>query len=281
MRNRLPGFARALVVGALMGVMIARPAPCARAALAALTAWATAVVPSLFPMLACALMLAGGGGKPAACAALALLTGSPGGARLLASVQPTGRTLARLAAVTGVMSPGFLLGTVAQWLGDSRAGMPMLLAHWLAALVVGACAGGRQQVAKTAAARALIPRVSPGEALAQAAAAMLPIAGYMALASIAGVLLSAALSGAALAVALCACEVASGVSALARLPLPLAARAALACAACSFGGLSILAQNAAYLAPLGVKTRRLLCYRLSQAALSAPVCWALCLLYKL
>lgn len=81
------------------------------------------------------------------------------------------------------------------------------------------------------------------------------------------------LPGWAAAALQCALEVTGGVKAL--IGLGLTHPAPLVCAACSFGGLSILLQNAAFWQESGVGMGKLLLLRAAHAFLSAALCAAL------
>ena len=103
--------------------------------------------------------------------------------------------------------------------------------------------------------------------------ALLSVAGCMTLGSVAAAMGACALprlpAGAAVAFR-CALEVTGGVHALAETALPL--RVPLICAAVSFGGLSILLQNAAYWRACGVSLGRLALLRLLHAAIAFCLC---------
>ena len=68
----------------------------------------------------------------------------------------------------------------------------------------------------------------------------------------------------------CALEVTAGVKALTQLNLPFALP--LVCAACSFGGLSLLMQNAAFWQESSVGLPQLLLLRLAHGLLSGSLC---------
>ena len=70
----------------------------------------------------------------------------------------------------------------------------------------------------------------------------------------------------------CALEVTGGVKSIIALQTP--HDAPLICAACSFGGLSLLAQNAAFWQDSGVGMGKLALLRLGHAAVSGALCQA-------
>lgn len=258
----------AALFGALCGAMLAFPQQAAQAALDALTLWARSVAPVLFPFMLCAVMIssrirAGG----AQLTALAWLCGSPGGARLITPLAPQGARALRCAAMTGTMSPLFLVGTVGAWLQSGAAGWRVLGCHLGGAWLAGLCFGrGKEPPAAPA-------PVPLGRAMTDCATALLSVAGCMALGSVAAAMGACALprlpAGAAVALR-CALEVTGGVHALAETALPL--RVPLICAAVSFGGLSILLQNAAYWRTCGVSLGRLALLRLLHAAIAFCLC---------
>ena len=262
----------ALAFGVLAGAMIVFPDEAAAAASQALFLWARSVVPVLGPFMACMLMLTSrAGGGLWVRTALGLMCGSPGGARLMRDAGLRGRAALRYAALTGTMSPMFFLGTVSAWLGDPAAGRLILLCHWLGALGVGLLfPGGKGRKA---------PACEPiplGKALGDSAQALMTVALCMMLGSAAARMAACALPGlpkAAAAGVQCVLEVTGGVQAVIALHEPMTLP--LVCAACSFGGLSILMQNAAFWQESGVSPGRLMLLRLAHAVLSGGLCLAL------
>ncbi len=263
------GYAAAF--GMLAGAMIVYPSEAADAAAEGLALWARAVVPVLGPFLVCMLMLSSRmGGGVWLKTALGWLSGSPGGARLLRDSGLRGKSALRAAAMTGTMSPMFFLGTVSEWLGDPRAGRMILLCHVAGAMLLGLC----------------IPRGEKGTvqparpvplalALRESVLALLSAALCMMLGFAAARMTACAFPGLpdwAAAGAQCALEVTGGVKALIGLeplhPYP------LVCAACSFGGLSILLQNAAFWQESGVGVGKLFLLRIAHAFLSFGLCCA-------
>ena len=264
------GYAAAF--GALAGAMLIFPLEAAAAAARGLALWATAVVPVLGPFMACMLMVASrvGGGLPAR-AGLGWLCGSPGGARLMQTIRPRGRVALRGAALSGTMSPMFFLGTVSAWLCDPKAGRMILLCHWLGALALGLLIPGKGETATAK------PVPLPlGQALGDTAQALLTVGLCMALGCVAARMAACALPGLppmAAAGVQCALEVTSGVQALIALHPPGAVP--LVCAACSFGGLSLLLQNAAFWRDSGVKLWQLLALRMLHGLIAGLLCFAL------
>lgn len=256
--------------GALAGAMLVYPAEAAEAARKGALLWATAVLPVLAPYMACMLMavsrLSPG---PWAVTALGWLCGSPGGARLMQGLRLEGKDALRFAAASGTMSPLFFLGTVSAWLGSAEAGRLVLICHWAgAALLALLLPGGRGRRGKAA------PSPLPlAAALRETALSMSTVALCMMLGCIAARMAACAfpaLPPAAAAALQCALEVTSGVQAICALRG--GEPAVWVCAACSFGGLSLLMQNAAFWQESGVTMGRLLALRAAHALLSGGLC---------
>ena len=257
--------------GALAGAMIVFPAEAAEASYQALALWARAVAPVLGPFMACMLMLSTRmGGGLALRTVMGWLCGSPAGARLMREANVRGRSALRAAAMTGTMSPMFLIGTVGAWLGDRRLGWVIFFCHVLGALCVGLC------IRSTEKAEAASPVLMPlGAALRESALALLTVALCMMIGCVAAKMAACALPGLppeARAALQCALEVTGGVKSIIALETPCAAP--LICAACSFGGLSLLAQNAAFWQDSSVDIGKLALLRLAHALVSDVLCQA-------
>ncbi len=262
----------AVAFGILAGAMMAFPGEAASAALEGMKLWARAVVPVLGPFLVCMLMVSsrvncGMGLKTV----MGWLCGSPGGARLMQGDGLRGKSALRAAAMTGTMSPMFFLGTVSAWLGDPAAGCLILLCHLAGALLLGLCIPHREKAVPRPAAP--MPLV---QALRDSALALLTVSLCMMLGCAAARLAACAfprLPGWASTALQCALEVTGGVKAT--IGLGLSQPAPLVCAACSFGGLSILLQNAAFWHESGVNVGKLLLIRIGHAILSYALCLVL------
>ena len=259
----------ALGFGALAGAMLTFPAQAAQAARQGAALWAGAVAPVLGPYMVCMLMLTSRVPcGPWARAALCWLCGSPGGAKLMQPLALRGREALRFAALSGTMSPLFFLSTVSAWLGDARWGRIILLCHFAGALLLALCIpagpGGK---------KAAVAPVPLGSALKETALALGTVALCMMLGCAAAEMAACALPGlspAAGALAQCCLEVTAGVRAVIALNAP--HTPALVCAACSFGGLSLLMQNAAFWQDSGVSLSRLFLLRACHALLSGGLC---------
>ncbi len=261
----------AAAFGALAGAMLAYPGEAAEAAWEAFRLWARSVAPVLGPFMACMLMVSsrlsrGWRYK----VALGWLSGSPGGARLMQEEGLRGKAALAGAAMTGTMSPMFFLGTLSAWLGNGKRAGIMLACHIFGALLTGLCFAGKTGKRKDT---PPVP-LSLGKALRESALALLTVALCMTLGAVAARMARCAfplLPQEGAAALQCALEVTAGVRALIALAPPLTGP--LVCAACSFGGLSLLLQNMAFWQDSGVTFKQLFLIRLTHAALS----WALCL----
>ena len=262
----------ALAFGILAGAMLAYPGEAASAAWDGLALWVRSVAPVLGPFLACMLMLSSRmGGGMIMKTVLGWLCGSPGGARLMQESGLEGRNALRAAAMTGTMSPMFFLGTVSGWLDDPSAGRMILLCHILGAFLLGLCI----PCGKSADPVSASP-ISLSNALRDSALALLTVALCMMLGCVAARMAACAffkLPDWAAAALQCALEVTGGVKAMINLGNPYTIP--LVCAACSFGGLSILLQNAAFWQKSGLDLGRLFLLRIAHALLSFGLCFAL------
>ncbi len=264
------GYAAAF--GMLAGAMIVYPSEAAAAAAEGLALWARAVVPVLGPFLVCMLMLSSRiGGGMGLKTLLGWLCGSPGGARLMRECGLEGKSALRAAAMTGTMSPMFFLGTVSGWLGDAAAGRLILLCHIAGALILGLCIPCENKGAVQPA------RPLPlHQALRDGGSALLTVALCMMLGCAAARMAACAfprlpiLASAALQ---CTLEVTGGVQALIRAGSP--HPVSLVCAACSFGGFSVMLQNAVFWQESGVSMMHLFLLRIGHALLSFVLCFAL------
>ncbi len=266
----------AAAFGALAGAMLVFPGAAAEAARAALFLFARAVAPVLGPFMACMLMVSSRlRGGMAARIGLAWLCGSPGGGRMLLLIHPRGGLAMRCAALTGTMSPMFFLGSISGWVQSSRAGALLLFCHIAGAALLGLLLPG------SGAGEGEAPRPLPlGAALGESARALLSIALCMMLGCTAAEMARCALprlpENAAIFLQ-CVLEVTTGAERIAALETEL--RLPLLCAACSFGGLSLLMQNAAVWQEAGVGPGRLLLLRLGHGTISFALCRTALLLF--
>lgn len=280
---------KAAILLIVLGLMLRFPESGMQAAQTALRVWGLDVVPSLFPYMVFCRMLASrlrASGISAFLAAplLGLMGGSPSGAAVLAAYAGEGalssRALRGLAALTGTISPMFLLSTVALWAKDARFSR-LLLASSLAgaALAMGvACLTSAAQPPSSSA-RASNP--DEGDPIATSVQAILSVGGCIVFFSVLASLPQALLprqSAVFSALFHAAMEVSGGLHALLGAPVPPYPRAVLCAALTGFSGLSILAQNLLFLRPLGLTATQLVGYGLLRAVGAAA---AMALLYPL
>lgn len=267
MKKHLFSLFTSALTGALLAALALRPQAGMEAARAACRQWATGVLPALFPYLVLSRLLLGAAGGGALTVPLAMLAGSPAGARLLALGGPS-RASQRRAALCATASPLFLLGTLS-------GGALMLSAHWIGALAAYGFAACFPVRAENAASSASPPAAALPEILADSALAMLPVCGCMVFFSVVTALVEALFPlppalGAALAAFL---EMAGGCARISALALPSRLTRALLCAAVSFGGLSVFMQNAAYLRRAGADLRIQFAAKVVHAVVAFGVCW--------
>lgn len=262
------GSAMISILVALFAVLVAffsQEAICA--ARSALQTFGSSVLPALFPMMVLSRMLPGGG-RIWLNAAFSFLSGSPASTQRAA--QSTCRYPESLLALTGVMSPMFFTGTLADWTGCSRAAWTLLLLHWLSAVVASAMWRLFEtpvQPETTEASKG----VSLPSAISQSASSVLGVCGAMMLFSIAAGV-ARAIAGPVdkrlMSVVHAVLEIGSGAHAVLQAwdyP-PYALLGAL----CSFGGLSIWLQNLLFV-PKSIRPAKLLCMRMLHGA----VCYGL------
>lgn len=106
-----------------------------------------AIMPALFPMLVLSSLPMRGSREPLFAVILfSLLAGSPAAARRVRGLYDAGGArdayITALLGVTGVISPMFFLGALAQWSGRSDTAWRMLLVHWAGAALAGLIGGG-------------------------------------------------------------------------------------------------------------------------------------------
>lgn len=264
----------------LLFALLALPDQAAQAAREAIAVWGLDVAPSLFPyMVLCRTLTARLRTRrvPAhlVAAALGLLGGSPSGAAgVCACARREGLTRRQalpLAALTGTLSPMFLLSTLRGWTGDARLCRLLTASHIAGALF--AFAVVRLYAGKSAA--RCSPHAAPDEQanpVAESVQAILCVGGcivfFSVLAAVARLLIPH-LPDAASAVLHAVLEIAGGARALSRAPFDPRARAVLLAACCGFTGLSILSQNLLFFRPLGVRFSHLLAIGLLRAVGSA------------
>lgn len=278
-----------IVCMALMLVLLAFSADAMDAALTAAKCFAAGVMPALLPMMVLGKMLPESTKTEHSSWSLWLRTGffafaagSPAAAQRAVGVRGAldGRSWECLLCMTGVMSPMFFTGTLANWLGNVRDGRVLLGVHWLGAI---AAAGiwrlctGRGHADPPVHGHATAERLSLPSAIAQSAQSLLCVCGAMMVFSVAASLVRSVLGfmfpvwtaehAKWLAVLWAVMEIGGGSSAvIGAFEKPHALLSAL----CGFGGLSIWLQNLLFL-DKSIRPGNLLIMR----ALHGAVCYAI------
>lgn len=247
------------------------PGRAAEAARNALSIWGHDVVPSLFPYMVLCRMLAAqlrSRRIPAAPVSglLGMLGGSPSGASVLAAYarQLPRKTLLTLCALTGTISPMFLMQTVGGWMGSTALGCRLLIAHLIGAAFAALCVYLLpERIFSTGLSPAQsVPAGDDQNPVAQSVNAILSVGGFIIFYSVIAELLSLlsfipASAGTLLHALL---EAAGGMHALSVASFPENTKAILLAAASGFSGLSILSQNLFFLRPFGMRMRDLVCF---------------------
>lgn len=264
-----------MLLGALTGSMLVFPGEAFTAAREAFSMVTERVMPSLFPMLTLMLLITSRlPRKVWLCALLSLLTGSPAGARLCAQLPVDIAVKRRLAALTGTMSPMFLLSAL-PGLIQTPGGLPCLICHLAGSALCALMCSPFGKHAHAASPPSAPQPLSLPQAVTEALKSMGVVLGCVTLANVAVAMLRCALPGVPdplFSILHALVEVTGGLKALNAAPLP--HKELLAVVFTSFGGLSILMQNAAFWQKGGVKWHNLLLYRLSHALLGG-LCYLL------
>lgn len=244
----------------------------------ALRIWSIDVVPSLFPYMVLCRLLASqlkNTRVPAAYIAVALgiLGGSPSGASILSvygHALPK-QTILMLAALTGTISPMFLLNTVNQWIRDSSFTRALLICHLFGAAI--SCAFAHAYAHSKNSRDAKMPppaeeNRSQEDPFFQSTISILNIGGCIVMYSVVSVFVCSiplfSRSPVASAAVHAVFETAGGIHALSSLPKS-TLRAVLISAASGFSGLSILTQNFFFLRPVGIRMLHLLTFAFLRA----------------
>lgn len=249
------------------------------AALEALRIWGLDVAPSLFPYmvlsktLASALMERHVPGVLCVWV-LGLLGGSPSGAAVIASVRTMPRRkLLALCALSGCISPMFLLHTVSEWAGDARFGRQLWLVHWLGAVLaygVVRFLSGAQDIPNQE--KTTEKEIRAGNPIAESVSSVLNVGGCIVFFSVAAdsfKQMTPFLSPTIRAFIQSVLEASGGMHALLAAPISRTWRYTLCAGILSFSGFSILFQNYLFLKPLGVPFGALFSFGVLRALISA------------
>ena len=265
----------------LLVALLVLPDQAAQAAREAIAVWGLDVAPSLFPyMVLCRTLTSHLHTRriPAhfVAAGLGLMGGSPSGAAgVSACAQREGLTRRQVlpfAALTGTLSPMFLLSTLRSWTGDVRLCRMLIAAHIFGAVFAFAVAqlySGKNTRPNPTCAPSPCTQASP---IAESVQAILSVGGCIVFFSVVAAALQMLIPGlpdSAAAVLHAVLEVAGGARALAHASFSPQLRGVLLSAACGFTGLSILSQNLLFFRPLGVRLTHLLMLALLRAVGSA------------
>lgn len=290
-------LARTLGIAALIILALSDPMTVTEAARQSCRVWAESVMPALFPFVVLSLMLVSGAQTlglsdrilTGLSIALGMLGGSPSGAQLILQMHSNGkltnRTAQCAAACITTASPMFILATLTSWLNTNRyVGLIMLTSHLIASLLAGliCLAWTRHWPHSPSLPYYTTPNLplnttkptTLGEAVTQAAAAMLTVCGCMILfnAAVAVAITRFNLPAHAAAMLAAMLEMAGGCVRIAGQRLPITTAAPLLCATVTLGGASVFMQNASFLSKAGVK----LSVQLSARIVAAALAWAMC-----
>lgn len=257
----------------MIALMLLKPGVTTGAARDALRVWGLDVAPSLFPymvlcrLIASRLQKTGIPAAPAA-AALGLLGGSPSGAATLSGYAQglNTRQVRLLAALTGTISPMFLLNTVKIWSGDPRLCRLLLISHLSGAAFALVCTAFLTHGQKKSACQGA--SVSSGNPITESVQSILSVGGCIVFFSVLAAGLRALMPGLGLlpgALLHAALEISGGLHSLCTLQIAPVIRAVCMAAASGFSGLSILMQNHLFLRPLGLTFSELLLFALLRA----------------
>lgn len=279
--------------------------------------FASSVLPSMLPYFfftklltgtGCVTALSGTVGRPVAKVyrtapiasyplLMSLLSGYPVGARVLADLYEKGlisrEDAIRASSFCSTSGSMFVLGSVgAAILRDGRAGVVILIAHYIGALLNGLLYRG----AKRERAVVLLPPLAGSsdsllsDAMYESVLSLALVGGFIAIANLLGEMavdllsrvgLSKVFSSGSLPAGILygAFEVTRGCVEFASLGVGRVWTASLSCLAISFGGLSVLLQSMAFLGKTGIKQGKFLLMKSSQAAISFALCLGLGFLF--
>ncbi|MBR6525040.1 MAG: hypothetical protein IKT57_03635 [Clostridia bacterium] len=265
------------LLGALTGTILIFPREAFAAAENALTLFSRRVAPSLFPMMMVLLLLSSRmPARKELYALLSLLSGSPGGSRLCASLPLDMPAKRRFAALTGTLSPMFLLSAV-PGIMELPSGIPLLICHLAGAAL--ACLFIPKKKGLAGQMPATRQPLSLAAAAIEAGKSLLIVCGCMVFSGVLLEMIKCALPflpDTALTLLHLLTEITGGLQTLKSSALP---HQSLLCVYfASFGGLSILMQNAAFWQKGGVGLSRLFLYRIIHALISTTLYAVLCCL---
>lgn len=275
-----------LWIAALSAILMLRSDEAALSAWLAAKVFAQSVMPALFPVMALCGFVSTQHKNRLVCAStlmLGLCSGSPAGARLVLLRQGllTQKQTLFLIGATGTMSPMFFLSTVAGWIGNARASVIILLAHWLSSIVIGLIATALPIPIKKASEPPAV-QASLTSALSSAMQALMMVLGAMMLGAVAFTLVRAGIVAlfprigqTALSPLHALMEIGGGAHAVC---LTYEKPYALLCALCSFGGASLNCQSGVYVSEL-ISYKALLLLRAASGIAAYFLCSLFCRLW--
>ncbi len=260
-----------LFAGALLGAIYVFPQQAMEAARQGLSVWAVNVAPSLGPGMALSLYVCSHlkGGRSVRVLA-SVLCGSPGGARLMLHSAGDKKSALGDAALTGVMSPLFFLGTLSLWLGHEKRAVLVYACHLMGAVIASLFFKGARGEIKTSSPLGFFHCVQ------QSANALMMVGFLLMLGGVGARMLQCTLPffpAEGMALLHCLLEVTGGIRKLTEQGSP--HLLPLLCGAASFGGLSILLQNFMIWRERGVKFWQLALIRLLHGGISFLLCFLL------
>lgn len=260
--------------------LLVYPQDTAHAARDALIVWGESVVPLLFPyMLFCRTLFDSlrriSIPMHAVAAALGIMGGSPSGAAALTSCSGAvpKRVFFSLCALTGTVSPMFILGSVRSWTGDPPLCAKLLLSHWAGAIL---CAAAvfvwyrKETVFCAPCAQSHSTHATP---LSQSIDAIFQVGGCIIGYSVISEILKILLRSLPVLhpVIHAALEMSGGIHAICKSKMLPDQRSILLAAVLGFSGISILSQNHAFLKHAGVSMHQLTVFALLRMLISAGV----------
>ncbi|MBR4800704.1 MAG: hypothetical protein IK048_03440 [Clostridia bacterium] len=308
-----------LVLSSFAIAMIVNPSYYLDSARRGLSLYATTVLPSLFPFYFCSLLLTKIGAaktlslifeKPmkklystpkesAYVMLLSMISGYPVGASCAKELYLAGvltkSDVKAISAFASTSGPIFMLGTLGTAVfQNARVGVIILVSHYLAALINGLFYKVKPSSKSSSAVAVQAIKGADealGESVAQSTVAMLTLGGYIVLAGI--VVDTLSLIGVDSALQRMLGEKAQPIIALIFGFIEMT-RGSIECAKCSFvplgvalasatvsfGGLSILFQQYAFLSPCGMKLREIFLRKLTQSLLCFSIAFAISFLFS-
>ena len=270
-----------------MAILLLRPKEASDAARAALVLWGKEVVPCLFPYMVLTRLVAEqmrrsskGMTTPIL---LGILGGSPSGAAALSASAGDGinrRSLYSLCALTGTISPMFLINTLGGWLNNRYYGWLLFVSHLIGAGITAALVFGTAEYSAPLFTRTDETDAKERSPIQESVLAVLGVGGCIVFFSVAAFAISSfvRLPPAFVAVFHGMLEVAGGLKAVANLSVSEFEKSLMCTALAGFNGFSIFSQNLLYLNRHGLRLNDLLMLGIVRCICSSTV---FCLIWLL